>query len=236
MPRILIADDDDSVRNLVAFVLQREGYEVVTASDGEEALTRAMPETPSLMILDLMMPKLTGFDVLKRMRMHSSVPIMMLTSRSGESDKVDGLDLGADDYLTKPFSVRELLARARALLRRSGTIDVASADAATIGGLRIDFRRRAVAVEGRDVHLTPTEFKLLACLAARPGEVLSGRALVKTLHGYDATEQEAMDLIRVNVNRLRQKIEPNPSSPRFVQTVRGFGYSLAAPREDSPTA
>jgi DNA-binding response OmpR family regulator len=229
MARILIADDDENIRNLVAFLLQREGHEVITAGDGEEAMAKSMPDVPNLMILDLMMPKMHGFEVVRRVRMHSSVPILMLTSRSAESDKVDGLEIGADDYLTKPFSARELVARAKALLRRSGTAEVLPAESTTIGGMTIDFKKREVTVDGRDVRLTPTEFKVLACLAARPGEVLSGRSLVKTLHGYDASEQEAMDLMRVNINRLRQKIEVDPSSPRYVQTIRGFGYTLAAP-------
>jgi DNA-binding response OmpR family regulator len=233
MARILVADDDENIRNLVAFLLQREGHEVITASDGEEALAKSMPETPNLLILDLMMPKMHGFEVVQRMRMHSSVPILMLTSRAAESDKVSGFEVGADDYLTKPFSARELIARTKALLRRSGTVEVLPSESTTIGGLTIDFKKREVTVDGRDVRLTPTEFKVLACLAARPGEVLSGRSLVKTLHGYDASEQEAMDLMRVNINRLRQKIELDPASPKYVQTVRGFGYTLAAQGSDA---
>ena len=236
MARILVADDDENIRNLVAFLLQREGHEVITAVDGEDALAKSMPDTPNLMILDLMMPKMHGFDVVQRMRMHSSVPILMLTSRSAESDKVSGFEIGADDYLTKPFSARELIARTKALLRRSGTVEVLPSESTTIGGLMIDFKKREVVVDGRDVRLTPTEFKVLACLAARPGEVLSGRSLVKTLHGYDASEQEAMDLMRVNINRLRQKIEIDPASPKYVQTVRGFGYTLAAQGADEKAA
>ena len=228
MARILIADDDENIRNLVAFLLQREGHDVITAVDGEDALAKSMPDPPNLMVLDLMMPKMHGFEVVQRMRMHSSVPILMLTSRSAESDKVSGFEVGADDYLTKPFSARELIARTKALLRRSGTVEVLPSESAVIGGLTIDFKKREVTVDGREVRLTPTEFKVLACLAARPGEVLSGRSLVKTLHGYDASEQEAMDLMRVNINRLRQKIEVDPGSPKYVQTVRGFGYTLAA--------
>ena len=236
MARILIADDDENIRNLVAFLLQREGHDVITAVDGEDALAKSMPDPPNLMVLDLMMPKMHGFEVVQRMRMHSSVPILMLTSRSAESDKVSGFEVGADDYLTKPFSARELIARTKALLRRSGTVEVLPSESAVIGGLSIDFKKREVTVDGRDVRLTPTEFKVLACLAARPGEVLSGRSLVKTLHGYDASEQEAMDLMRVNINRLRQKIEVDPGNPKYVQTVRGFGYTLAAQESDAKAA
>jgi two-component system alkaline phosphatase synthesis response regulator PhoP len=236
MARILVADDDENIRNLVAFLLQREGHEVVTAVDGEDALAKSMPDTPNLLVLDLMMPKMHGFEVVKRIRMHSSVPILMLTSRSAESDKVSGFEVGADDYLTKPFSARELIARTKALLRRSGTVEMLPSESAVIGGLTIDFKKREVTVDGRDVRLTPTEFKVLACLAARPGEVLSGRSLVKTLHGYDASEQEAMDLMRVNINRLRQKIEIDPGNPKYVQTVRGFGYTLASQADAAPAA
>jgi two-component system alkaline phosphatase synthesis response regulator PhoP len=236
MARILVADDDENIRNLVAFLLQREGHDVITAVDGEDALAKSMPDPPNLMVLDLMMPKMHGFEVVQRMRMHSSVPILMLTSRSAESDKVSGFEVGADDYLTKPFSARELIARTKALLRRSGTVEVLPSESAVIGGLTIDFKKREVTVDGRDVRLTPTEFKVLACLAARPGEVLSGRSLVKTLHGYDASEQEAMDLMRVNINRLRQKIELDPGNPKYVQTVRGFGYTLAAQADGAKAA
>src|SRR5687767_4063411 len=235
MARILVADDDENIRNLVAFLLQREGHDVITAVDGEDALAKSMPDPPNLLVLDLMMPKMHGFEVVQRIRMHSSVPILMLTSRSAESDKVSGFEVGADDYLTKPFSARELIARTKALLRRSGTVEMLPSESAVIGGLTIDFKKREVTVDGRDVRLTPTEFKVLACLAARPGEVLSGRSLVKTLHGYDASEQEAMDLMRVNINRLRQKIEIDPGNPKYVQTVRGFGYTLAAQAPSSPS-
>jgi DNA-binding response OmpR family regulator len=224
--RILVVDDDANLRNIIAFALQREGYDVVTAGDGEQALQQLAAETPHLIILDVMMPKVDGFEVARRARIQSSVPILMLTSRAAESDKVAGLELGADDYLTKPFSPRELLARIKALLRRAGTDEVLPTQQVEVGALSIDFRRRLVQVEGKDVHLTPMEFRVLRCLAARPGEVLSNRHLVKLLHGYDCSEQEAVELMRMNIRRLRQKIEVDPAQPRFIHNVRGFGYML----------
>lgn len=227
--RILVVEDEFKMAGLLRRGFQEEGYAVDVVGTAEEAVWMGTENSYDALILDVMLPDGDGFSVCRRLREAKSwAPVLMLTARDGVDDRVAGLDSGADDYLTKPFSVRELIARARALLRRSGTAEIVAAEAAEIGGLRIDFKKREVVVEGRGVHLTPTEFKVLAVLAARPGEVLSGRAIVKTLHGYDATEQEAMDLIRVNINRLRQKIEPDPATPRYVQTVRGFGYSLSA--------
>ncbi len=228
MAHILVADDDDALRGLLVHLLQREGHSVVTAVDGLDAVAKALTEAPQLIVMDVMMPGIHGFEAVHRVRMHSSVPVLMLTSRSTEGDKVEGFERGADDYLTKPFGTRELLVRIKALLRRGSQGEVLPATSARFGDLEIDFKKREVIVGGQDVRLTPTEFKVLSCLAARPGETMSGRSLVKAVYGYDMTEKEAMDLIRVNINRLRQKIEKVPAQPGYVQTVRGFGYTLAS--------
>ncbi|TAK20423.1 MAG: response regulator transcription factor [Chloroflexota bacterium] len=231
--RILVVDDDESIRSLLSHLLQREGHEVISAVDGADGVAKAQSHGPALIILDVMMPNVAGFEAVHRIRMQSSVPILMLTSRSAESDKVEGFERGADDYLTKPFGPRELIVRVKALLRRGSVGEVLPSTSARLGPIEIDFKRREVTVDGTDAKLTPTEFRLLASLAARPGETVSARALVKSTYGYDMTDKEAMDLVRVNINRLRQKIEPEPAKPTYIQTVRGFGYTLALELEQT---
>lgn len=221
-----MVEDDSSVRLLVSWALRDEGFELLAACDGEEALDRVERDSPHLIILDLMLPKVDGFEVCRRIRKKWTTPILMLTARSTETDKVRGLELGADDYLTKPFGLRELVARVKALLRRAAPEDLILGPKITVGGLNIDVERCTVTVDGRQVHLTPTEFRLLCQLASRPGEVLPSRRLVSLLYNYSCSDQEAYDLIRMNVSRLRQKIEPDPAAPRFIRTVRGFGYTL----------
>lgn len=226
MARILVVDDDVNIRNIIEFVLEREGYEVITGSDGLEAIERVARDAPQLAILDANMPNLDGFEACRRIRQSSNIPIMMLTARAAEVDKVEGLELGADDYVTKPFSPQELLARIKALLRRANTREVITTEVLTVGGLTIDARHRHVTVDGREVRLTPMEFRVLSCLASSPGEVFSNKHIVKLLYDYDCSEQEALDLVRVNIQRLRRKVEENPASPKYIHNVRGFGYTL----------
>jgi two-component system response regulator VicR len=227
--RILVVEDDANVRLMVACVLEDEGYLVTVACDGEEAVQRVAIDLPHLIILDLILPKIDGFEVCRRIRSTWSIPILMLTGRATEADKVEGLELGADDYLTKPFGMRELVARVKALLRRAGTGEPLIVPTLTIGDLVVDVRQRSVTVEGRRVHLTPTEFRLLCCLAEHPDEVFASKRLVRLLYNYSPTDREAFDLIRMNVSRLRRKIESNPAVPRYIQTVRGFGYMISQP-------
>ena len=220
---ILLVDDEESVQKLLGYPLERDGYRVLPARDGEEALIRFERERVDLVVLDLMLPQLDGLEVCRRLRAQSSVPIIMLTARGDELDKVLGLELGADDYITKPFSIREFRSRVRALLRRaassphSGQEDVVAAN-----GVRIDLGRRTVARDGEEVQLTYIEFELLRTLAARPGQVFTRQALLESLWG-DAAYREPRT-IDVHVRHLREKLERNPSEPEYILTVRGVGY------------
>jgi DNA-binding response OmpR family regulator len=220
---ILLVDDEDSVQKLLAYPLERDGFRVLQARDGEEALARFADEHVDLVVLDLMLPKLDGLEVCKRLRAESEVPIIMLTARDDELDKVVGLELGADDYITKPFSIREFRSRVRALLRRAslmrsnGQQDVISAH-----GMTIDNDRRSVDVTGRAVQLTYVEFELLRTLAAHPGRVYSRRMLLEALWGgADYREPRTID---VHIRHLREKLEPDPAEPEYILTVRGVGY------------
>jgi DNA-binding response OmpR family regulator len=221
---ILLVDDEDSIQKLLAYPLEREGYRVLQARDGEEALRRFAAERVDLVVLDIMLPKLDGLEVCKRLRAESEVPIIMLTARDDELDKVLGLELGADDYITKPFSIREFRSRVRALLRRAsvsregdGGGEVISAD-----GLTIDLARRSVEVGGARVQLTYVEFELLRVLASHPGRVYSRRMLLEALWGgADYREPRTID---VHVRHLREKLERDPADPEYIVTVRGVGY------------
>jgi two-component system, OmpR family, response regulator len=220
---ILLVDDEDSVQKLLAYPLERDGFRVVQARDGEEALERFAQERIDLVVLDLMLPKLDGLEVCKRLRATSSVPIIMLTARDDELDKVLGLELGADDYITKPFSIREFRSRVRALLRRAATPssqvddEVIEAD-----GLRIDLARRDVEVRGRPVQLTYVEFELLRTLASHPGRVYTRELLLQALWG--GSEYREPRTIDVHVRHLREKLESDPREPEYILTVRGVGY------------
>ncbi len=222
---ILLVDDEDSVQKLLTFPLEREGFRVVHARDGEEALRRFGEEDVDLVVLDLMLPRLDGLEVCKRLRAESSVPIIMLTARDDELDKVLGLELGADDYITKPFSIREFRSRVRALLRRAAAPRAGDRDEDEVidtGELRIDVPRRTVEVRGHEVQLTFVEFELLRVLAAAPGRVFSRRQLLERLRGgADYREPRTID---VHVRHLREKIESNPHEPELILTVRGVGY------------
>jgi DNA-binding response OmpR family regulator len=221
---ILLVDDEDSVQKLLAYPLEREGYRVVQARDGEEALARFAAEHVDLVVLDIMLPRLDGLEVCKRLRATSMVPIIMLTARDDELDKVLGLELGADDYITKPFSIREFRSRVRALLRRAAAPrrDTRENEVIASNGLTIDLARRVVEVEGRPVQLTYVEFELLRILASHPGRVYTRQMLLEALWGgSDYREPRTID---VHVRHLREKLERDPREPELIFTVRGVGY------------
>jgi DNA-binding response OmpR family regulator len=221
---ILLVDDEDSIQKLLAYPLEREGYRVLQARDGEEALERFGSERVDLVVLDIMLPKLDGLEVCKRLRAESEVPIIMLTARDDELDKVLGLELGADDYITKPFSIREFRSRVRALLRRAAVSRQVDEDGELISaeGLTIDLARRLVDVEGKRVQLTYVEFELLRILASNPGRVYSRRMLLEALWGgADYREPRTID---VHIRHLREKLERDPADPEYILTVRGVGY------------
>jgi len=221
---ILLVDDEEPVQKLLTYPLERDGYRVVQARDGEEALLRFDEERIDRVVLDVMLPKLDGLEVCKRLRSESSVPIIMLTARDDEVDKVLGLELGADDYITKPFSIREFRSRVRAVLRRAAglRLDLSGSEAIEVDGLRIEPARRAVEVGGEAVELTYVEFELLRSLATRPGHVFSRQRLLEEIWGSaDYRDPRTID---VHVRHLREKLEQDPSDPQFLLTVRGVGY------------
>jgi DNA-binding response OmpR family regulator len=224
---ILVVDDMESLRMMVKAYLTQEGFRVVTAANGREALFVARQERPDLIILDLMMPELGGYDFINAYAREGDAPIIILTAKVEESDKVLGLELGADDYLTKPFSMRELVARIRAVLRRADK-NAAGAPSAILraGDLALDRSSRTVTVGATPVDLTPSEFDLLATFLSAPGRVFSRLELLDKLEGdaYEGYERT----IDVHIRNLRTKIEPDPRNPRYVVTVYGIGYRLAA--------
>jgi DNA-binding response OmpR family regulator len=226
---ILLVDDEDAVQKLLAFPLERDGYRVLPARDGEEALDRFEQEEVDLVVLDLMLPKLDGLEVCKRLRASSQVPIIMLTARDDELDKVLGLELGADDYITKPFSIREFRSRVRALLRRASIATGGAEDSErlSLDGLVIDVGRRSVELDGAPIQLTYVEFEILRTLASRPGHVFSRRVLLEELWG-DSSFRDPRT-IDVHVRHLREKLERLPHDPRFILTVRGVGYRFREP-------
>ncbi len=230
--RIVTADDDPQLLRLIARNLEFEGYEVKTASDGALALEQIERVSPDLVLLDVMMPKMDGFTVCQRVREFSSVPIIIITARGQDQDKVKGLDLGADDYLTKPFSVDELLARVRAVLRRTQfRADEAQAGRTLtrIGALTIDYAQHLVQLDGKEVTLTPTEYRLLAYLAQNTGRVITQDLLLEHVWGADYVGESHM--LQVNINRLRRKLEVEPTRPRYLKTKVGIGYLLVVPTE-----
>src|SRR5919198_1834144 len=211
---ILLVDDEDSIQKLLTYPLEREGFRVAPARDGEEALQRFSAEPFDLVVLDVMLPKLDGLEVCRRLRSQSSVPIIMLTARDDELDKVVGLELGADDYIPKPFSIREFRSRVRALLRRAAVGRGGGGDVIVADGLKIDVGRRSVEGRSRPVTLTYVEFELLRTLAAHPGRVYSRRMLLEALWGgADYREPRTID---VHVRHLREKLEADPAEPEFI--------------------
>jgi DNA-binding response OmpR family regulator len=221
---ILLVDDEDAIQKLLTYPLEKEGFRVVQARDGEEALSRFAAERIDLVVLDIMLPKLDGLEVCKRLRQSSSVPIIMLTARDDELDKVLGLELGADDYITKPFSIREFRSRIRALLRRAAAPrqGTPEEDVIETDGMRIDVPRRTVEVDSRTVQLTYVEFELLRTLASSPGRVFTRQALLEALWG--GSQYREPRTIDVHVRHLREKLERNPAEPELIFTVRGVGY------------
>jgi DNA-binding response OmpR family regulator len=224
---ILVVDDEPKIRKTVRAYLESAGYRVVMAQDGQVALTVSRHERPALVILDLGLPAIDGLDVARTLRRESDVPIIMLTARIDEADKLIGLELGADDYVTKPFSPRELVARVRAVLRRTGPQPERAPAPVVVGDLAIDPSRRHVTVAGRAVDLTPTEFDLLLVLAQHPGRVFTRMELLDRVQGYAFEGYERT--VDAHVKNLRQKIEPDPKEPRYVLTVYGVGYKLGEP-------
>jgi DNA-binding response OmpR family regulator len=221
---ILLVDDEDSVQKLLTYPLERDGFRVVQARDGEQALRMFGDEHIDLVVLDLMLPKVDGLEVCKRLRADSNVPIIMLTARGEELDKVLGLELGADDYITKPFSIREFRSRVRALLRRAGLPRERAREAETMesGELRIDPARRTVELAGEPVQLTYVEFELLTALASEPARVFTREMLLRALWGDSAYREPRT--IDVHVRHLREKLERDPREPEYIFTVRGVGY------------
>ncbi len=219
--KILVVDDESQITELLRSYLEREGYQVAVAADGEEALTMADAERPDLILLDLMLPKKNGFEVCREIRAKSRVPIIMLTARDEEPDKIVGLELGADDYITKPFSPREAVARVRAVLRRTEP-DAQEGKIIRTGGLEIDSLRHEVRKNGNVVELTPTEFKILETLADSPRRVYTRLQLVEEVQGYSFEGYERT--IDAHIKNLRQKIEDDPKNPRLIGTVYGVGY------------
>jgi DNA-binding response OmpR family regulator len=220
--KILVADDEPTLVATLKFNLERESYSVVTAADGEAALSAARETAPDLVLLDLMMPGLNGLEVCRILRKEMHIPILILTARGDETDKVAGLELGADDYVTKPFSMRELTARVRALLRRSEFAPPPEQDIVSMGDLTIDLPKRAVTKDGENLPLKPKEFELLSFLAKNPGRAFTREQLLNQIWGYDyAGDTRTVD---VHVRWLRQKIETEPDQPTRLITVRGVGY------------
>jgi DNA-binding response OmpR family regulator len=226
---ILVVDDERKIVDLVRLYLEREGYRVLAAYDGKSALALARQEKPALIVLDWMLPGLSGVDLCRTLRQESAVPIVMLTARAEETDKLIGLELGADDYVTKPFSPRELVARVRAVLRRSEGAAGPGAEpeqiSVTVGEVTADMARHQVWVAGRSVELTPTEFALLAALIQSPGRVYTRLQLLDKAQGdsYEGYERT----VDAHIKNLRQKLEPDPAKPRYVITVYGVGYKFA---------
>ena len=222
-PTVLLVDDEESIQKLLRYPLERDGYRVVQAYDGEEAIARFREEPPDLVVLDLALPKVDGLEVCRRLRAHTTVPIIMLTARDDEVDKVVGLEIGADDYITKPFSIREFRSRVKAQLRRARLTQGPPPDERIeVDGLAIDVPRRVVVVRGQPVQLTYLEFELLRALAASPGRVFSRQTLLENLWG--GSQFRDPRTIDVHVRHLREKIERDPSAPEYIFTVRGVGY------------
>jgi two-component system, OmpR family, alkaline phosphatase synthesis response regulator PhoP len=220
VPKVLVVDDAPDIVRLTRDFLEHAGFAVVSARDGNDAVAVAHRERPDLIVLDLGLPGKDGLDVTRELRRDSNVPILMLTARTEESDKIVGLELGADDYLTKPFSGKELVARVRAVLRR--TQAAAQADEIRLGDVEIDVARMRLTVAGRAIDLTATEFQLVLAMARQPGRVFTRSQLLDSIHGeaFDAYERA----IDAHVKNIRRKIEPDPRAPRYIQTVFGVGY------------
>ncbi len=226
MTRVLVVEDEESFSDALSYMLRREGYETVVAADGVEALAEFDRAGADIVLLDLMLPGLSGTEVCRSLRARSSVPIIMLTAKDAEIDKVVGLELGADDYVTKPYSARELVARIRAVLRRGAEAELPADSSLAAGPVRLDVDRHVVAVDGRPVALPLKEFDLLELLLRNAGRVLTRGQLIDRVWGADYVgDTKTLD---VHVKRLRAKLEPDPANPRYLLTVRGLGYKFEA--------
>ena len=224
--KVLVVDDEPSIVELIRFNLEREGFKVTAAYSGGGLLDRIRAERPDLVILDIMLPGEDGLTICREIRKESNLPIIMLTAKDSETDKVLGLELGADDYITKPFSPRELIARVRAVLRRSSGEESAETkkQVLKVRDLMLDSEKHLVTLNGRELDLPPKEFELLRILMENPGRVLTREYLLETIWGYEYIgETRTVD---VHIRRLRQKIEPDPSQPVYIETVHGFGYRI----------
>ena len=228
---ILAVEDEPRVLKLLKANLESSGYAVLTAADGEEALQTMERELPDLVLLDLMLPKLDGYAVCRRIREFSAVPVIMLTARSAQVDLIHGFEVGADDYLTKPFSITELLMRVQAVLRRSKwPEEIVSRQGFSAGPIEIDFAQHLVTVAGEAIKLTPTEYRLLAYMASNANRVLMHRELLRAVWGPEYGEET--EYLRVYMRYLRQKLEPEPSKPQYLLTQPGAGYMFHQPEED----
>jgi DNA-binding response OmpR family regulator len=221
---VLVVEDEAHVRELVSYTLQGAGYRVRSVGDGESALHETRHVAPDLVVLDIRLPGIDGWEVCRRIREQSNVPILMMTALAEDESMVKGLRLGADDYVAKPFSPVVLAARVQALLRRAGP--ASSQQQIRLRGLTIDLGSAEVRRDESPLHLTPTEFRLLSALARRPGQVVGPSELMRIAQGYDVPEREAQEIVKVHVRHLRHKIEPQVDHPRYVLTVRGMGYML----------
>jgi DNA-binding response OmpR family regulator len=224
---ILVVDDEPTIVEVVELYLRREGYQVVTTGDGAAVLRLAAEHRPALVILDLMLPGLSGLDITRQLRESGPIPIIMLTARSEEADRVVGLELGADDYVTKPFSPRELVARVRAVLRRMAAATPAAPALLALGRLQLDPAARTVALDGQPISLTVREFDLLQFLMRNPGQVFTREQLLDQVWGF--TFASDMSTVTVHIRRLREKIEQDPANPQLLQTVWGVGYRMERP-------
>jgi DNA-binding response OmpR family regulator len=228
---VLAVDDEPRVMKLLEANLKSSGYSVLTAADGEEALQIFEREMPDLVLLDLMLPKMDGYAVCRRIREFSAVPVIMLTARSSQVDLIHGFEVGADDYLTKPFSIAELLMRVQAVLRRSKwPEDIVTREGFKAGPIEIDFALHQVTTSGSEVKLTPTEYRLLAYMASNANRVLTHRELLRAVWGPEYGEET--EYLRVYMRYLRQKLEPEPSNPQYLLTQPGAGYMIYQPEED----
>lgn len=225
MRSVLVVDDQPEIVRIVRDYLERAGFSVLTAADGAAAVVVARRDKPDLIVLDLTLPTMDGLDVARALRREGEVPIIMLTARTEEADRVSGLELGADDYVTKPFSPRELVARVRAVLRRTEARRL-QGDVVKVGeSIELDVPRMVAMVDGRRIELTATEFQLLLCMARQPGRVFTRAQLLDAVHGVAVESYERA--IDAHVKNIRRKIEPDPHAPRHLQTVFGVGYRLA---------
>jgi len=233
--KILVVDDEQRMVRFIQLNLEQDGFEVVTAYNGKEALEQVRTQLPDLILLDIMMPDINGFEVLKKIREVNNVPVIMLTAKGEEDDRIQGLELGADDYITKPFSPRELVSRIRAVLRRTKSFKEDQVDQIIVDDrLTIDFSRREVWVEGKKVDLRPTEYRLLYHLVQNAGWVNTHEQLLSKVWGFEY--QDEPHYVRLYVNYLRKKLEKDPSSPKYILTERGVGYRFVDYRRDQEKA